>query len=195
MTHPAQPKLEAGRVYRTEHFARWSANAPRLAKRLVKEGKLVPLARGLFAHPKNTRFGAAPPQDAELLRAFLGGAPFVITGPERWNALGLGSTAVFATPLVYNTKRSGNFALGHRAFQLRRVAFPSTPTPEWFVVDLFENAGKAGLSRDELTSALTRALAEGRFKAPRLRAAADRYATRATREIIERAMKAAHVAN
>jgi hypothetical protein len=55
------------------------------------------------------------------MRAFLDGGPFVFTSPERWNALGLGSTAVFAAPLVYNTKRSGAFELGGRRFVLRRV--------------------------------------------------------------------------
>ena len=46
------------------------------------------------------------------MRAFLDGGRFVFTGPERWNALGLGTTALFATPLVYNTRRSGTFELG-----------------------------------------------------------------------------------
>ena len=83
-------------------------------------------------------------------------------GPERWNALGLGSTAVFAAPLVYNTKRSGAFELGGRRFVLRRVGFPPNPPPEWFVVDLFENADRAGASRTELPAALTRACARPR---------------------------------
>ena len=45
------------------------------------------------------------------MRAFLDGGPFVFTGPERWNALGLGTTAMFAVPL-YITKRDGTFAFG-----------------------------------------------------------------------------------
>lgn len=192
MTQPATPQFEPGRVYRTQELARWSANAPRLAKRMVKEGALVPLARGLFVHPRRGRFGEVPPRDDELLRAFLDGGPFVITGPERWNTLGLGATALFATPLVYNTKRSGSFSLGGRGFHLRRVAFPVTPTPEWYVVDLFENAARAGISRDVLTAALKRALASGRFNAGRLRQSAERYATRATKAYLEVAMKAGH---
>jgi hypothetical protein len=44
----AVPILEPGRVYRTRELATWSANAPRLARRLVDEGALVPLAHGLF---------------------------------------------------------------------------------------------------------------------------------------------------
>ena len=47
----AQPSLDPGRVYRTRELAKWSANAPRLARRLVDEGTLLPLAHGLFAYP------------------------------------------------------------------------------------------------------------------------------------------------
>ena len=60
MASPAHPKLEPGRVYRTRDLEPWGANAPRLAKRLVAEGLLVPLAHGLFAHPKRSRFGSVP---------------------------------------------------------------------------------------------------------------------------------------
>src|SRR5712692_7173187 len=162
MPTPAHPQLEPGRVYRTRELSAWGANTPRLAKRLVREGALVQLAHGLFAHPRRGRFGVAPPGDKELMRAFLDGGPFVFTGPERWNALGLGSTAIFAAPLVYNTKRSGAFELGGRRLALRRVAFPPNPPPEWFVVDLFENADRAGASRTELPAALTRACARPR---------------------------------
>ena len=52
MTAPAQPKLLPGRVYRTKDLAKWSANAPRLAQRLVRDGALVPLAKGLFFSPE-----------------------------------------------------------------------------------------------------------------------------------------------
>jgi hypothetical protein len=54
----SQPHLEPGRVYRTRDLAIWSANATRLATRLVEQGKLVPLAHGLFAHP-SARCGKA----------------------------------------------------------------------------------------------------------------------------------------
>lgn len=182
------PPLKPGAVYRTRDLTAWGANPPRLAKRLVRDGVLVLLARGLFAVPQKSRFGTVPPTDDELMRAFLDGGTFVFTGPEKWNALGLGSTAVFATPLVYNTKRSGSFTFGGRSFQLRRVAFPEAPPPEWFVVDLFENADRAGRSRTELAAALTRALRRGDFDRRRLGAMTKRFATKATATLVERAL-------
>jgi hypothetical protein len=188
MTAAAQPNLEPGRVYRTRDLSAWSANAPRLAKRLVHEGALVPLAHGLFAHLKHGRFGAVPPTDEEVMRAFLDGGRFLFTGPERWNSLGLGATALFAAPLVYNTKRSGMFELGGRRFLLRRVAFPDAPSPEWFAVDLLENADRAGASRAEVASALRRALVQRTLDAERLQAMARQYGNRSTQAFIAQSL-------
>jgi hypothetical protein len=184
------PELVPGRVYRTRDLRRWGANASRLAKRLEQSGELLPLAHGLFAHPKRGRFGDVPPGDDEVMRAFLDDTPFVFTGPDRWNALGLGTTAVFAEPLVYNQKRSGRFVLGGRAFQLRRVAFPEVPTSEWYVVDLLEHADQAGAARSDVMNALARALEAGRFDRERLRTTAARYASRATRVLLDSVLSA-----
>lgn len=176
------------RVYRTRDFAAWGANAPRLAQRLVREGQLLQLAHGMFTAPKRSRFGVVPPTDEALMRAFLTGGRFVFTGPERWNALGLGTTAVFALPLIYNTKRSGQFKFGGREFLLRRVAFPEEPTPEWFVVDLFENADRAAASLGELTASLTAALRTRRFNRGRLLEMAHRFGSRRTLQLVRRAL-------
>ena len=189
MTASAHPTFEPGRVYRTRELGQWSANPPRLAQRLVRDGHLVQLAHGLFAAPRRSRFGAVPPTDEALLRAFLDGGQFVFTGPERWNALGLGTTAVFATPLVYNTKRSGLFNFGGRRFLLRRVAFPNTPSPEWFVVDLFESAEQAAAAPEELRVALEAALREGKFDRDQLASMSTRYGSRRTQALVSAALE------
>jgi hypothetical protein len=189
VTVPAahHPILEPGHAYRTEELAGLSGatNPSRLARRLVDEGLLEELAHGLYASKLPSRFGPLPPGDEEVMRAFLKNSPFLFTGPERWNALGLGATAMFRSALVYNTKRSGEFTLGRRHYELRRVPFPAEPTPEWFVVDLIENHQKAGVSRSELERALSRALAEGRFRIDVLREAARQYGTRATQSLVD----------
>ncbi len=176
--------LHPGRVYRTRDLGRWSSNPTRLAASLVRRGTLSRLGHGLYAQPRTGRFGAVPPTDEDLLRAFLGGAPFVVTGPSAWNALGLGATAVHADTLVYNTKRSGTFHLGGRAFRLRRVAFPESPPAEWFVVDLLQHADEAGVSRREVAERVGRAVASGRFDAARLRDMAERYARKSLRALL-----------
>jgi hypothetical protein len=191
MSVASQTALEPGRAYRTRELRRFDANPTRLARRLVREGKLREAAHGLFYAPVRTRFGAAPARDEELLRAFLGDSPFVITGPPRWNALGLGSTSMFATTLVYNTRRTGDFTFDGRPFRLRRVLFPKDPPPEWFVVDLLQHHAMAGASLAELEERLTATLREGRWDVGRLREMAIRFGTKATLALIERSIGAA----
>ncbi|MBZ0274169.1 type IV toxin-antitoxin system AbiEi family antitoxin domain-containing protein [bacterium] len=187
MPEPANPKLTPGKVYRTRDLARWSTNPSRLAGRLVREGKLERLGHGLYAHEKQSRFGLSPPRDEELLRAFLGTDDFLVTGPERWNLLRLGTTAWFASRLVYNKKRSGRFVLDGRPFIFRRVLYPRDPAPEWFVVDLFENARSVGANEDDLAKALARAIREGRFDSERLAKYAKDFGARNTQRVIAEA--------
>lgn len=188
MSAAATPQLQPGRVYRTRDLKRWSANAPRLAKRLVDEGVLVQLAHGLFFHPEKTRFGAVPPRDEELMRAFLDGSPFVFTGPSRWNALGLGSTALHATTLVYNRKRTAELEIGGRRFVLRRVSFPENPSREWYAVDLLEHSDEAGVERAELAVGLARAVRRGQLDRAKLLDAAREYGTKLTQDVVRAAL-------
>jgi hypothetical protein len=188
---PRQLDLVPGKVYRTRDLGRWTANPTRLAKRLVRLGVLEQLAHGLFVHPRRGRFGAVPPKAREVLEAFLDGAPFVLTGSDHWNALGLGATAVFAQSLVYNTKRSGEFVLGSQSYLLRRVRFPERPSAEWFVIDLLEHAEMAGVSRRDVEVGLVQALARGRFDASTLRANAREYGSKETLGLVSRALEAA----
>ena len=193
MPAAARPRLTPGRVYRTKDLHRWGANASRLAGRLVREGGLVRLGHGVFHCPKQSRFGPVPPGDPELMRGFLEDSPFLFTGSDRWNALGLGTTAVFAEQLVYNKKRSGRFRFGNRTYRLRRVRFPRNPAPEWFVVDLLENRDMAGVSLDSLERALARAIGTGRWRPDKLRETAATYGTRRTQAAVNRALEAAGV--
>lgn len=180
MSTPTAVQLQPGRVYRTRDLAPWTRNPPRLAKALVAKGLLTPLAHGLFVHPRASRFGPVPPTDSELMTAYLCGSPFVVTGSARWNSLGLGSTGVDVTTLVYNTKRSGEFKLGGRRYRLRRTAFPENPPPEWFVIDLLEHADEAGADSATLVTHLGRALEDGVFNPAVLTAMAARYGSKLT---------------
>jgi hypothetical protein len=191
MNLAAQPEIEAGRTFRTEDLRRWSANPARLAKRLVRQGRLRQAARGLFYASVQGRFGQAPAAEDEVLRAFLRDDAFVITGPPKWNALGLGSTAMFAATLVYNRKRTGEFTFDGRRFLLRRVLFPSEPPPEWFVVDLLQHHDTAGVTLAELAARLVARIADGCWNPDRLRELARRYGTKATAALIERCIEEA----
>ena len=191
MSAAAQPDLQPGRAYRTRDLRRWSANPTRLAKRLVREGKLHQAARGLFYAPVPSRFGPAPPDETEILRAFFAGSPFIISGPPRWNALGLGATAMFAATLVYNTRRTGEFIFDGRRYLLRRVLFPDTPSPEYFVVDLIQHRDTAGVSVAELEERLVATLKQERWDRELLHEMAERFGTKATLALVERCLAAA----
>jgi hypothetical protein len=162
-----------------------------LASECVANGQLVKLAGGLYACPRKSKFGVLPPTDDAVMRAFLDGSPYVFTGPESWNQLGLGSTAMFASRLVYNTKRSGEFKFGNKRFALRRVRFPRKTTPEWFVVDLLENHGMAGVDLSVLERNLAVALQAGRFDQNRLARMAEEFGTQATQALVGRAVSRA----
>lgn len=185
MTAAANPRLKPGCVYRTRDLARWSANPTRLAQRLVREGRLTRLGHGLFAAPQKGKWGLVPPSEGALLRSFLAGAPFLMTGSTVWNRLGLGATQVLAQQLVYTPRRSGQFVLDGRPFWLRRKAFPRRPSAEWFTVDLLQNLALTGLSEQEATDSLARLLARGALDHERLRAAARRFGTQATQAFVE----------
>ena len=191
MSLAAQPNLEPGKAFRTRELRLFGANPARLARRLMREGKLQQAAHGLFYAPVQSRFGQAPPPEDEILRGFLDGSPFVITGPPKWNTLGLGATAMFAATLAYNQKRTGEFNFDGRRFLLRRVYFPENPSPEWFVVDLLQHHDMAGVSLAELRDRLIATLREGRWNRDRLRAMAEQYGTKATLALVERCLSTA----
>ena len=183
------PEFKPGRVYRTAELRQWSANPTRLAKRLVSQGRLRQAAHGMFYAPVQSNFGATPASTTETLRAFFVGSSFLISGPPKWNALGLGSTAMFAETLVYNTKRTGEFVFDGRRYLLRRVLFPENPPQEYFVIDLIQHHDVAGVSLEELEQRLTAGLTDGKWDRMTLLRMAERYGTKATYALVKRAAR------
>jgi hypothetical protein len=183
---PKPVPLKPGRVYRTADLARWGRNATRLARRLESDGRLRQLAHGLYVCEARSPFGPVPPTDEAVLGAFLNRSPYVISGPSRWNRLGLGSTAMFADTWVYNTRRTCTLKVGSRRLHLRRVRFPRRPTPEWYAIDLLLHHRAVGMSLDDLEGALRSALSAGRFDPHLLREAAGEYGIQSTRDLVDR---------
>jgi len=180
-----------GRVYRTAELGRWFSNPTRVAERLVEAGELTKLRHGLYYCPGRSKWGVVPPAREEVLRAALKNTPLLVTGSGRWNALGLGSTAVFAAPLVYNRKVTGEETIGPFRFAFRRVRFPRRLVAEWFVVDLIQNRRMAGLDAETLAHTLRSALAERRFDATVLTTMAAEYGTRDTQALVAKAIQGA----
>ena len=85
--------LRPGQVYRRADLLPWSNAVDRHLKQLVEEGTLTKLSGGLYYCPRLTKFGAAPASDEKLVEAFLKDHRFLLTSPNAYNALGVGSNA------------------------------------------------------------------------------------------------------
>lgn len=132
--------LRRGQVYRRADLQRWSNAVDRHLKQLVAEGTLQKMSQGVYYYPKETVFGTAPPDEATLVRTFLKDDKFLITSPNAYNALEVGTTQLYNKRVVYNHKRHGGFELGGRKFFFHmKPKFPKKVTPEFLLVDLVNN--------------------------------------------------------
>lgn len=136
-------RMQLGRVYRRQELAESSRAVDRDLKTLVDSGEVRKLAAGLYHRPRPTAFGAAPPDDHDLVRAFLKTEDFLLTSNNHFTDLGLGLTQVYNTCVVYNHKRAGEFLLGRKRFRFRHVpAYPTALSKEYLLVDLLNHLGE-----------------------------------------------------
>jgi hypothetical protein len=174
-------ELQAGRVYRREDLARLSNAVDRHLNELVSTGMLKKLAQGLYYAPKQSNFGPLPPTDEQVVRGFLRDKDFLVFSPSAYNTVGLGTTQLYNSTLVYNHKRHGVFKLGNRAFNFRvKPRFPKKLSSEFLYVDLMNNLEELAEDRDAvLSQARTKLLS---FNQSRLKEALDSYGNMATRK-------------
>lgn len=132
--------LNEGQVYRRETLSKWSRAVDRHVGELVHEGILQRVGPGLYYFPKESVFGKVPPGDKELIEGFLKDNRFLITSPNDYNDLGVGTTQLYNKRVVYNHKRHGEIRLGNRNFSFRiKPFFPKKLTIEFLLVDLVNN--------------------------------------------------------
>ena len=145
--------LRPGRVYRREDLVQWSASVDRHLKTLVGEGDLKKLRYGLYYCPKRLAFGEVPASEHELVQAFLKTDRFVVTSPNLYNLLGLGTTQLYDKRVVYNQKRHGMFDLGGQVFQFeRRMNVPRKLTKEFLLVDLVNELDQLAEDRQAVSA-------------------------------------------
>ncbi len=135
--------LQRGQVYRRADLAQWSNAVDRHVATLVKDGTLLKLSSGLYHYPSESVFGNTPPDERTLVRSFLKDDYFLVTSPNDYNSLGVGTTQLYNMRVVYNHKRHGEFKLGGKTFTfLAKHRFPKKVTPEFLLVDLVNNLDK-----------------------------------------------------
>jgi hypothetical protein len=172
-------ELQAGRVYRREDLARLSKAVDRHLQELVSAGTLKKLAQGLYYAPKQSSFGPLPPTDEQVVRGFLRDNEFLVFSPSSYNTVGLGTTQLYNSTLVYNHKRHGVFKLGNRQFHFRvKKHFPLKLTPEFLYVDLLNNLDELAEDREAVLSQARTKLFS--FNQSLLQKALDNYGNMAT---------------
>lgn len=143
--------LRPGQVYRRAEVAQWSNAVDRHLRQLLEDGTLTKLSGGLYYCPKKTAFGDAPAEDEKLVEAFLKDSRFLLTSPNAYNTLGVGTTQLYNETVVYNHKRHGRFKLGGRLFDFRiKPHFPKSLSPEFLLVDLVNNLEQLAENRVNL---------------------------------------------
>jgi len=143
--------LKPGQVYRRRDLTDLSTNLDRHLKKLVEEGSLRKLQRGLYLCPESSSFGEAPAEEDELLKKFLRSDKFLAYSPNTFNSLGLGTTQLYDTRTVLNQKRHGAFLLGgRRYFFHRKLNVPKKLTKEVLLVEMLNNLRKLAEDPDAL---------------------------------------------
>lgn len=132
--------LKQGNVYRRNELAQWSNAVDRHLAALVNEGTLQKVSPGVYYYPKESVFGKLPPKETALVRTFLKDSRFLMTSPNAYNTLGVGTTQLYNKTTVYNHKRHGEFKLGNRTFHFQmKHHFPYSLSKEFLLVDLVNN--------------------------------------------------------
>src|SRR2546428_10973637 len=142
--------LKRGNVYRRDELAQWSKSVDRHLGALVNDGTLEKLSQGVYYYPKESVFGQTPPEEEVLVRKFLKDDRFLLTSPNAYNSLGVGTTQLYNKRTVYNHKRHGQFTLGNRKFDFQvKPHFPTKLTQEFLLVDLVNNLEKLAENKQE----------------------------------------------
>src|SRR5882762_5148837 len=103
MTKVAELKrhLEPGQIYRRNDLEKWSNAVDRHLQELQQEGTLKKVAAGMYYYPKKGTFGEVPPTDNNLVMSFLKDDRFLLTSPNDYNKLGVGTTQLYNKTVVY----------------------------------------------------------------------------------------------
>lgn len=174
--------LKEGETYRREDLARFSTSIDRHLAELVNDGTLRKLSQGLFYYPKQTVFGQAPPDEKKLVRAFLKDKDFLLTSPNVYNSLGVGTTQLYNNRVVYNHKHHGKIRLGNQEFDFRlKHEFPTKSTPEFLLVDLVDNLDRLAEDRTQVLANVARKVDHMDKKV--LKRAVDKYGNEGTKKI------------
>jgi len=176
--------LRSGQVYRRADLTKWSRSVDRHLSKLVEDNTLVKLRQGVYLRPKKSRFGNVPASSEKLVQAFLKDDDFLLTSPNDYNALGVGTTQLYNFQVVYNHKRHGRFKLGGQNFDFRiRPRYPKKVTREFLLVDMLNNLENLAEDRKGVLQLVKMKLHE--MDSKRLRSTVKRFAKLSAKKHLE----------
>ncbi len=176
--------LKPGKIYRREQLMKWTTSVDRHLEELLHEGTLEKLSQGLYYYPRLSAFGKTPPDEQELLKGFLKTTRFLVTSPNLYNSLGVGTTQLYNQKTVYNTKRHGVFKLGTRKYHFHfKPDFPKSVTKEFLMVDLVNNLDTLAEDREQVLTRVAEKVSV--LDKSKLSQAVGRYGNVATKKIFE----------
>ncbi len=180
--------LKEGSVYRRADLVQWSNAVDRHIALLVKDGFLKKLSAGLYHVPKKSVFGSVPPNEPDLVRSFLKDDDFLLTSPNAYNSLGVGTTQLYNKRVVYNHKRHGEFKLGGRKFFFHvRHRFPKNITQEFLLVDLVNNLKELAEDQNDV---LQKVLAKAKtMDSGKLKRSVSSYGNMSTKNLLTPLLK------
>ena len=135
--------LKPGGVYRRQDLLAYSTNIDRALATLLQAGILHREQYGLYYCPIHSEFGPAKPREQDLIKAFLRDDRFVVYSPNLFNSLGLGTTQLYNTRIVFNRKRVGEYTLANRTYSFYRWReAPKELSKEFLVVEFLNKSSE-----------------------------------------------------
>jgi hypothetical protein len=176
--------INQGEVYRRSDLEYYSTAIDRHLSQLTKDGTLIKLNQGLYYAPKQSKFGAVPPEDHQIVACFLKDEDFLLVSPNTYNSLGLGLTQLYNTTWVYNHKRKGEFQLNGKTFEFKlKSSFPQNISREYLLVDLLNNLENLAEDQTEVINKLKNNLPN--FNTDALMKATQQYGTGKTKRTLK----------
>jgi len=177
-----------GQVYRRFDLAAYSTNIDRQLAQLVAQGYLKKISQGMYAAPRVTTFGDAPPDTESLLRSFLKDDHFVVYGLSQLNALGLGTTQMYNRLIVFNRKRVGELTIDNHTYSFHRWReSPKRLTTEFLVIEFMNRLNELAEDRVQALKRLKTKLPT--YNRRRLLIAASKYGTLATQKKLKQLLE------
>ena len=176
--------MKPGRVYRRKELNEYSNSVDRELAKLSFKGVVKKLSAGLYVKPEQSRFGKLPPDDKELVRAFLNNKQFLLMSFNYYTSLGLGLTQLYNEILVYNRRRHGQIKLGSKKFVFKNIPeFPKKPSREFLLIDMLNNLKSLGEDSSKILKRLKKK--KDSFDMKKTSLMAKRYGKLKTKKIIK----------